>query len=147
MRRWILALCAVVALPAATLHAADGDSCPATGRQQGTSIAVTCTLVCDEKDENATTCSNYTISAPADTYVFELASATDCSGAASVDIDTMGLSTTDEHNLTALTVGGTTQVVIDGSAAHPLTVLDFDLSTMTACTDFTVKLWRFNERR
>lgn len=141
---------ALLALPASAL-AADGDACDTTGRERNSQIMVRCNLVCDSKTAASTTCADFAIDSPADTYEFEISDDDGCSGAASVDINTFGLSGTDEHDLTTLTRGGTTAVVIHGNAAHPLTFLAFDLTTMTDCAaspdGFEVKLWRFYERK
>ena len=127
----------------APIWATDGDACATTGRLARRGVEVKCTVVCDSKDENSTTCSDFTIAEAADTYVLEISEDEDCDAGVSVDINTQSFSTTDEHNLTALTVGGTTRVVIDGFAAHPSTILNFDLNPMTNCTDFDVLLWQF----
>lgn len=137
---------AFLALPT-TGWATDGDACATTGRQARRGWEVQCFLVCDSKDDTSSSCTDFTITEPADTYILEIAEDENCSAGATVTITTQGLSDTDQHNLTALDAGGTTEVVITGAAAHPLTRLNFVLSSMTACTDFDVKLWSFYERR
>lgn len=150
MKRLLLTLAVGAALAPGLLsipaQAADGDACATTGRQGRHGWEVKCNLLCDSKTSADTVCSNFTIDDAADTYAIEIAADDGCSGAATVDVDTLGLSTTDEHDLTSLTRGATTEVVIDGAAAHPLTILDLDLSNMTDCTDFDVKIWRFWKR-
>lgn len=123
-------------------QAADGDGCATTGRQSKRGWTVHCNLVCDTKVAANTTCSTFTIAEAADTYILEIATATTCDAGNTIDVDTLGITGTAEHDLTVLEVGDVDQVVIDGSAAHPLTQLDFDL-TLTGCTDLDVKLWRF----
>lgn len=143
--RSLLALL-VLAAPVSAL-AADGATCDTTGRQKNSQISVLCNLVCDTKTSASTTCSDFTLDSPADTYILEVAADTGCSAAAELDVTTYGLSGADSHELTELIRGGVTQVVIDGAAAHPLTFLSFALSNMTDCTDYDVKLWRFYEKK
>lgn len=145
---WLLlvGLGVLLGLPTASV-AADGDACATTGRQSRRGWEQQCFLVCDSKTSASSSCNNFTITEAADTYILEIAEDTDCAAGAMVTITTQGESTTDAHDLTALDVGGTTSVVIDGAAAHPLTVLNFVLSGMTGCTDFDIKLWSYYERR
>lgn len=145
--KWSLALLALAALLPCGASAADGAICDTTGRQKNSFIGLQCHLVCDSKTSASTTCSDFTLETAADTYLIEIASDTGCSAAAELDVSHKGDSSSDSHELAELIRGGDTAVTIDGAAAHPLTVLTFALSSMTDCTDFDVKLWRFHEKK
>ena len=137
----------LVGLFAAPVWAADGDACATTGRTARRGWEVKCNLVCDTKTSASSSCTDFVVAEAADTYILEIAEDEGCAVGATITVTTQGISDTDTHSLTALDTGGTTSVVIAGAAAHPLTRLNFVISSPTSCTDLDVKLWSFYERR
>jgi hypothetical protein len=133
-------LLAILVLFLATpIWAADGDACPSDVERVGKY----CTILCDTKVAASGSCADYTLPKDWRQMVFHVATETACSGDATATVTTTSGQAGDSSSAAIVTLNNAsgTVVALHESTENPvLPVLEVALSTMTACTDYTVYL-------
>jgi hypothetical protein len=145
----LFACLAVALLLPLAVTAADGEGCAVNYGAGGGNYAVDCVYLCDSKAAaDVGACGTYQFLGAPSLLIVEISEDESCSAAATVTFTTQSASDTDAHTLStwALTRGGTTAVVVEGSSAQPLAYLIPTIGTVTDCTDLDVRMHLFYEK-
>lgn len=140
--------------------ATDGDNCGLTNwaTSRGSIKPVWCVLLCDSKDSQDATCSEYDLQGTLpttgpgipDVLVFEINTSTGCSANATATLASSPTSAGTEHDLgatTSVSTGGNTKLSIDTSQVSIDRYVSADLTNLDDCTDFDVLMIGYERQR